>query len=638
MLKTTRGEVSTHDGKATIHDRPVVSHTGVAIPLPSMEPVAESLQGLTIAAPFGERYQHLDRLGIGGMGDVSLCSDHVIGRDVALKVIRSERVRDPVTTARFLREARVQGQLEHPSIVPVYDVGATPDGAAFFTMKRVAGFTLDAIVEGLASGDLATGSRFSQRRLLNAVVSICLAVDFAHRRGVLHRDLKPANIMLGDYGEVSVLDWGLAKLVGLADEPGNATTPIARVSDSDDASRSQTQAGQMLGTPGYMAPEQTRGEVDQLDERTDVYALGAILFEVLALRPLHHADTIADLIVSTLGGCDARPSVVRSGIAPQLDEICVRATARDPNERYATARDLANAIESYLDAELAIEMRRKLAAGHVAAARARSSDSSSGRLEALRELGRALALDPTHADALRTMADVIASTPRELPPDANAELEQRANEGRRHAMRALGQRYLLWLAFIPLIVLMGVRLWLPTSIVFFGSLMSGLLGLWSSRQQRVRRVHRLLLLISTTVTIAAASWLVGPLVVVPALAATNANMFCMHGDPAERRYVTVGALLAILVPFALEQLHIAPAAYRFADGAMQILPRATLLPANATLLTLLVTSLAMVALPARAIGHMRDALAAAERRVFVQAWQLKQLVPDATRAVVTGRR
>src|SRR3954454_11762620 len=128
MEKPTRGESPSHQGGATVHDRPVGSHTDVAIALPPpMEPVAESLQGLTITAPFGQRYQQVDRLGIGGMGDVSLCTDNVIGRDVALKVIRADLVQDPITTARFLREARVQGQLEHPSIVPVYDLGATPE-------------------------------------------------------------------------------------------------------------------------------------------------------------------------------------------------------------------------------------------------------------------------------------------------------------------------------------------------------------------------------------------------------------------------------------------------------------------------------------------------------------------------------
>jgi serine/threonine-protein kinase len=608
-----------------------------------MEPVAETLQGLTLGASFRDRYARTDRIGVGGMGEVSLVSDNVIGRDIAMKVIRSELARDATTTARFLREARVQGQLEHPSIVPVYDLGVNPDGAAYFTMKRVNGFTLDSVIDALAKGDPGTIARFSRRRLLGAMVNVCLAVDFAHRRGVLHRDLKPSNIMLGDFGEVSVLDWGLAKLVGLAEE-SNATTPVARVSEPAVGSSAQTQAGQMLGTAGFMSPEQTRGEIDALDERTDVYSLGAILYEVLALQPLHAGDNLAEIVASTLGTPDARPSVVRPDVPPQLDDICVRATAGEANERYGSARDVANAIEAFLDAELALEMRHKLASDHVAAARRFLDDPSpkdsfgAARLSALRELGRALALDPTHADALRTVAEAIAAAPRALPADAGSQLDALAHEKRRHAMATLALRFVAWTLFFPLFVWMGVRQWAPLLVAFFCSLGAAAVAWWCSRQKCVTSAQQLTVFAFTLGTLGAASWMLGPFVVVPALAATNAMMFCMQTEPRDRTYVALGGIFAIVFPFLLEQLDLFPRAYRFANGIFEILPRAVDLPETATLTTLLVMSVATVLLPTRAIGSIRDALAAAERRVFVQAWQLQQLVPEATREAVVKRK
>ncbi len=603
---------------------------GTGAPL-AMNPVAGTLEGLRLTAPFDARYVHRDRLGHGGMGSVSLTTDSVIGRDVAMKVIRGELVHNAVVSARFVREARVQGQLEHPSIVPVYDLGLTPDGAAYFTMKRMRGFTLDAVIEGLASGDLQATSRFSRGRLLGALLSVCLAVDFAHKRGVLHRDLKPANIILGDFGEVSVLDWGLAKLVGV-DDDDNATMPGGPISDSGERSQ-HTQSGTMLGTPGFMSPEQARGEIDRLDERADVYALGAILFEVLALQPLHKGDTVAEIIASTVNGTDARPSARgRANVPAQLEAICVKATAVHLGARYRTARDLADAIEAFLDAELAVEMRSKMADGHVAAARA--SLAAGDRIGALRELGRALALDPTHGGALRAMAEVIATEPRELPPEAERQLAHSADEARRASMRAIAKRYVLWTAFFPLAFWMGIRQWMPTMIAAAGAVLSGVLALWAARRPRVTRGHTLGVFAVTTFTMSSMSWLLGPFVLVPALVSTNTMLFAAQSDRRDRRFFTLVGMLAVIVPFAMEQLGIATPGYRFVHGIFEILPRATALPEVQTLVTLLIISLASMYIPARAIGRIRDALAAAERRVFVQAWQLQQLVPEATRDAV----
>jgi len=215
-----------------------------------------------------DRYRVLRRLGKGGMGEVMAVRDETIGREIALKRIRrndpSERM-----VARFLREAAIQGQLEHPAIVPVHEIGRDSKGLPFFTMKKVAGTTLAKVLDGDRSG-------YSRQRLLRAFVEVCLAIEFAHKHGVIHRDLKPDNIVLGEFGEVYVLDWGVAKVIGEADiEPdtigsGPGEPTIDRT----------TIPGTPIGTPGYMAPEQAHGFLD-VDGRADVYSLGCVLFEIL---------------------------------------------------------------------------------------------------------------------------------------------------------------------------------------------------------------------------------------------------------------------------------------------------------------------------------------------------------------------
>ncbi|MEO8797922.1 MAG: serine/threonine-protein kinase [Polyangiaceae bacterium] len=198
------------------------------------------------AQEFEDRYQSRTKLGEGGMGEVRLCRDGRIGRDVAMKVIRTDRHPSSEMRARFLREVRVQGQLEHPSIVPVYDLGTGKDGETYFTMKRVRGQNLADILDGIRLGDPAAIEQHSQRKLLAAFQSVCLAIEFAHSRGVLHRDLKPTNIMLGAFGEVYVLDWGIAKIMNEDESEG----PASKVQDSDPSL--ETQVGAFVGTLGYL--------------------------------------------------------------------------------------------------------------------------------------------------------------------------------------------------------------------------------------------------------------------------------------------------------------------------------------------------------------------------------------------------
>jgi eukaryotic-like serine/threonine-protein kinase len=585
------------------------------------------------SAAFDARYELLGPLGEGGMGEVRLYRDRLVGREIALKALRPQAAAMAGARGRFQREARVQGQLEHPALVPVYDLGVGPGGEPYFTMQRVRGRTLDEVVRRLAAGDADAAREYTPRRLLTALRSVCLAVDFAHQRGVLHRDLKPSNIILGDFGEVYVLDWGLAKVAG-ADDPAAALAVPA-----DDAPAGPTLDGTMLGTPGYMAPEQVRGEVDRIGPRADVYALGAILFEAVTLERLHPGPSAREVLASTLIGAEACASARgRPDVPPELEAICVRATALDPDERYPSARALSDDLERYLDGHRSEALRRDLSARHLEAARAAleraargGPEAQSERARALGEAASALALEPGNAEALATMARLLVDVPSEVPPEAQAGLEAAWAGARQEAGRTFASRLMLWSAFLPLSLSLGVRSFAVAAIAFAAVLGCGGVGWWVSRREAVGLRHGIALLAVTTAAVAMTSALFGPFVLVPGLAATNAMSFAMSSDPRSRRVTTGAAVLAVLAPFALELAGLVPPSYAFRDGALLVLPRATDLPPLQTTLYLALTSVTMVVIPALTAGHLRDRLNAAERRIYLQAWNLSHLVPRAAR-------
>lgn len=593
---------------------------------------AQPLQGAT----FDQRYENRTVLGVGGMGEVRLTRDRLIGREVALKVMRPSVAVHQDLRERFVREARVQGQLEHPAIVPVYDLGVDLEGAVFFTMKRVRGKTLDAVLDALASGDPEAARRYSRRKLLTAFSSVCLAIDFAHAHGVLHRDLKPGNIILGDFGEVYLLDWGLAKLAGSAED-----TAVHRIDLAED-STAATQVGSLVGTPGYMAPEQARGDLERVDVYADVYALGAILFEILALEPLHPLASAEAAIVSTLRGVDARPSARTLGeYPPELEAVCVRATAPDPLARYAGARELSNAIERFLDGDRNLALRRDLAAAHVESARAALTMAAEGgeaarsaRTDALREVGSALALDPRNAEALETMARLLTEVPAEVPREAQAELAAAAGSARRQAARSGAGRFIFWNAFVPVAMWMGLRDRSMSAVVIAAAVTCGAFAFWLSRRRQVELRHGFVLLSLSSLVIALMSAVFGPFILVPGQAATNTMYFAMSADRRGRRVVILAGVLAVVAPFALELLGVLPRSTLFTGGQIHVLPRATQLPELQTTVFLLLTSVAMVVIPGLMIGRMRDALAAAEQRLVLQAWNLRQLVPTEARGAL----
>jgi len=278
----------------------------------------------------GTRYRLIERVGGGGMGTVYLAEDSVLGRRVALKILDLPELRADLS-ARLLREAQILGRLEHPGIVPVHDAGTLADGRPFYAMKFVEGERLDMLARRIDA--IPDRLRIFQR--------ICEAVAFAHARGILHRDLKPENIMVGPFGEVLVMDWGVAKILREDRTPreDHAEGPVE--SSPAETKPLKTAHGTVLGTAGYMAPEQARGEIDRLDERADIYSLGAILQFLLSSKRPTAGEERLKIESAPLSSAGSAPKAVAA--------ISQKAMAEDRANRYASVSDLASDIAGYLD-------------------------------------------------------------------------------------------------------------------------------------------------------------------------------------------------------------------------------------------------------------------------------------------------
>ena len=275
------------------------------------------------------RFEVHGEIGRGGMGAVLRGHDPALDRDLALKVLLDGRRHDAEALRRFHEEARIGGRLQHPGLVPVYELGAEADGRPFFAMKLVDGRTLSALLKARAS------PADDQPRFLTVFEQVCQAVAYAHASGIIHRDLKPTNVMVGAFGEVQVMDWGLAK--ALNGPPASSTTPPSLAPAGRD---DESHEGAVLGTPAYMPPEQARGDLEKVGRRADVFGLGGILCEILTGKPPFAGENVSDTIGRAARG-DLSETFARldgCGADTELVGLAKACLAAKPEDARRTAR------------------------------------------------------------------------------------------------------------------------------------------------------------------------------------------------------------------------------------------------------------------------------------------------------------
>lgn len=536
----------------------------------------------TLTQVMGGRYRIGDTIGRGGMGEVRLAYDEQIGREVALKRIRGTEPTDR-SVKRFLREARIQGRLEHPGIPAVHELGRDADDLPYFVMKRLAGTSLRAILE--ASERDPTHSRL---RLLRAFADICLTVEFAHVNGVLHRDLKPDNIVFGEFGEVYVIDWGVAKLVGEDD-------------DFDDirGDELQTRAGAAVGTPGYMAPEQERGEAD-IDARADVYALGCLLGEILAQ--------------------DSDPR-------PELVALRDRASAVERDERIQTARELGDAIQRYLDGDRDLALRQQLAAAHLERARAAfdAGNEQEHRSTAMREAGRALALAPTLVGAAELIGRLMLEPPRVMPPEAEQAMVADSAHRARKIMRGSLWGFVGYLALVPGLVTIGSLGYVVAMVMMLGLAFT---ATWLAGHHE-RHVHPLLIAVANSLVVVLIARMYSPLLIAPGIAAVIAMSFGDHPFMTGRAAIMLwlSVTMITLGPLVAEQLGLLSHTIEPSQGdwllhgpALQAGPVG--LAGGAVYVAALIAVAVLLSHVTRRTDH------SLRRALHLQSWQLRQLAPD----------
>lgn len=548
------------------------------------------------------------------MGEVRTARDTRIDREVAVKLMHEAT--DDKGTARFLREARVQGALDHPVIVPVHDLGIDPGGHPYFVMKRLAGTTLHDVLAASGSG------KWPKRTLLARLVDIALAVDFAHARGVVHRDLKPANIMLGDYGEAYVLDWGLARIV----DDAEGIRDVGAISGSS----GDTVVGDLLGTPGYMSPEQARG--DTVDQRTDVFSLGCVLFEILVGRSAMPRG-LAALEVTLSAPCH-RPSASDAtadlhDIAPELDDLCARATAQDAGLR-PTARAFGVAIQAYLDGDRDRDRRRALADDHANRARIAfaGAPTDESRATTMREAGRAIALDPDNTTAQEILARALFVAPEQPPAGAIAAADHERGRIRQKLLRFAAAGFLAMTLVCPVMFSFEVHYVWPIIV-----LMIALAGCaWGSyvssfKVESMRPPLFPLVLVFMWAALTMLGLIFGPLFLLPTFL-TGSLAAWLVMPIAYRSWIIVAMHVMTIVPLVgLELAGLAPTTFH-TEGHRLVL-ESWVLDLTPVVIGVIWT-IALVAQTASSINIMlafRQAFVDAQNARHAQAWHLKQLLP-----------
>lgn len=298
-----------------------------------------------------ERYRVLRMHAKGGLGLVSVAVDGELHREVALKEIQRQHADNVSSRSRFMIEAEITGRLEHPGIVPVYGLGQYEDGRPYYAMRFIRGQSLRKAIDEyhltLETEQPDPGERLLQlRNLLTRFIAVCQTMEYSHTRGILHRDLKPDNIMLGDFGETLVVDWGLAKAMGQTesekDEDGTRIIP------SSSGSTSETLPGSAIGTPQYMSPEQAAGDLNNLTPASDIYSLGATLYHLLTGTTMYERTPLLEVLRRVGSGEWKKPRERKPDISPALEAVCLKALALKPEDRYASAREMSVDIEHWL--------------------------------------------------------------------------------------------------------------------------------------------------------------------------------------------------------------------------------------------------------------------------------------------------
>lgn len=481
------------------------------------------------------RFTTQDALGEGGMGKVDLIHDDWIGRRVARKSLRPELLKQPKAYRSFFREARVQGQLEHPAIVPVHDLGFHPDGSPYFVMKRIRGRTLSGV---LAEGEMPL------RRILEAFARVCLAIDYAHKRGVVHRDLKPDNIMLGDFGEIYVLDWGIAQLQQT--QSGEALE-VERTGESG-ATRVP------VGTPLYMAPEQVA--CTDIDARTDVYALGAILFEILTGRVLRNTKDVREALSMAMLPSPRASRVAKDReIPPELDEACALALAVNMKNRLPSVRALSDYIQRYLDGDRDLELRLERSREHLTNAMllletATLPMDESRRRDAAQEATRAIALDPDNRQAQALLIELMLEPPKRMPNKVREKLAvEKAKRTRAIALSAGGAYGASAISIVIWSLIADVRI--AEALIFgIGALCITLATLGAIQVARSPIPSDRLLLatfVTSTLAMVVMSRALAPTILTPIMLATNCFGFILVSSTQVRRVVIAGSTVTPIV-------------------------------------------------------------------------------------------
>jgi serine/threonine-protein kinase len=306
----------------------------------------------TLVSTSRPRFASRGGLGEGGVGEVVAALDQDIGREVAIKRLRPD-VQGPAAMARFVDEIRTVGALEHPNIVPIHDVGVDEAGALYFVMRKVQGQTLEAIIEKLVAGDPLAHAHWTFERRVHLFRQLLEALAFAHDRGFVHRDIKPANVMVGHFGEVFLMDWGIAKPLAAEDHA------LPRIDAQPQPARvTATHAGAIMGTPVYMSPEQARG--DKADVRSDVYSLSVLLHEFLGLT---HYLSDATTLEAVLHGVQHRPAPLvgfmksphQPTVPMDLGWFLRKGLEKDPAKRYATVAEMIERLDARDEGKIPIQ-------------------------------------------------------------------------------------------------------------------------------------------------------------------------------------------------------------------------------------------------------------------------------------------